>query len=192
MYRAYFSNRENLDCLYFVVKIYLSVVECKSVMKFTKTDFLQFLHYPNSLWLLKHQPEKYPVGEFSEFPQKLTAEGYEVESYIRKLISARKDAKQYSFQRVFKTKRGLYAKADMVRDNGDGSLNLYEVKSSTKVKSNHISDCCFQMIAAHEFGAKIRDIFVVHLNSEYVRNGDIAPEELFTFVKVTSDVIEHF
>jgi hypothetical protein len=40
----------------------------------------------------------------------------------------------------------------VIRDNGDGTINLYEVKSSTSVKSsgqhNKIKDAAFQKIAA--------------------------------------------
>jgi hypothetical protein len=126
--------------------------------------------------------------------KKLTAEGYEVEAYVQALLKAHSDAASYSFQSVFQTQRGLYAKADVTRDNGDGTINLYEVKSSTSVKNNgqhnQIKDAAFQKIAAEEAGLKIARVFIVHLNKDYVRQGDIDPEELLIFADVTSDVAE--
>ena len=48
--------------------------------------------------------------------KKLTFEGYEVEAYVKKLIKNQPNAASYSFQSIFQTQRGLYAKADVIRD----------------------------------------------------------------------------
>lgn len=139
-------------------------------MQISKTDFIQFLNCPKSLWLLKHKPDLYPHGEFSDYMKKLTAEGYEVEGWCRLYLQSRADAHRYSFQSIFATERGLYAKADAVRDNGDGTINLYEVKSSTSVKKsgkhNQIKDATFQKIAVEEAGVSVSKVFIVHLNKE--------------------------
>ena len=161
-------------------------------MQISKTDFIHYLNCPKSLWLLKHKPDQYPHGEFSDYMKKLTAEGYEVEDYVQKLIKNQPDAASYSFQSVFQTQRGLYAKVDVIRDNGDGTINLYEVKSSTSVKNsgqhNQIQDAAFQKRAAEEAGLQVARVFIVHLNKDYVRQGDIDPEQLLIFADVTSDV----
>ena len=161
-------------------------------MQISKTDFIHYLNCPKSLWLLKQKPDKYPHGEFSDYMKKLTSEGYEVEAFAQKLIKNQPDAASYSFQSVFQTQRGLYAKADVIRDNGDGTINLYEVKSSTSVKKagphNQIKDAAFQKVAAEEAGLKIAKVFIVHLNKDYVRQGDIDPEQLLIFADITSDV----
>ena len=58
-------------------------------IQLTKTDFIQYLNCPKSLWALKREPGTYPHGEFSVFLQKLTREGYEVErSALRSLPAA--------------------------------------------------------------------------------------------------------
>ena len=56
-------------------------------MNFTKTDFIQFLNCPESLWLRKNKPKEYPDGEFSLFVHKLIKDGYEVEKYAKMLFS---------------------------------------------------------------------------------------------------------
>ena len=56
-------------------------------MSLTKTDFIQFLNCPQSIWLKKNIPEKYPEGKFSLFVKKLINEGYEVEEYAKMLFS---------------------------------------------------------------------------------------------------------
>ncbi len=76
-------------------------------MQVSKTDFMSFLNCPKSLWLLKHKPEVYPHGEFSDYAKKIAAEGYEVEGFVKALISSRTDATAFSFQSEFQTDRGL-------------------------------------------------------------------------------------
>lgn len=161
-------------------------------MQLSKTDFIQFLNCPKSLWLLKHRPDVYPHGDFSDFMKKIAAEGYEVEEQVHAHLDAQPDASTYSSQAIFQTDNGLYAKADVVRDNGDGTINIYEVKSSTSVKKdqkhNQIKDAAFQKIVAEETGAKVAKVFIVHLNKEYVREGEIEPVELLVFADVTDEV----
>lgn len=163
-------------------------------MQLTKTDFMQYLNCPKSLWLLKNRPVDYPHWEFSAYARKIVAEGYEVERWVREHLNAQADADTYSYQREFQTDRGLYAKVDVVHDNGDGTINLYEVKSSTGVKTdrkhNQLKDAAFQRLVAEETGARVSKVFLVHLNRDYVRQGVIDPAKLLTTVDVTDRVAE--
>lgn len=163
-------------------------------VRISKTDFIQYLDCPKSLWLLKHKPNHYPHGEFSGYMKKLTAEGYEVEAYVQDLLCSRPDGNTYAFQSIFQTSCGLYAKADVTRDNGDDTINLYEVKSSNSVKTsgkhNQIKDAAFQKIVAEKAGLCVAQVFIVHLNSDYVRQGAIDPEQLLVFSDVTHDVAD--
>lgn len=160
-------------------------------MQFTKTDFIQYLNCPKSLWLLKRDLENYPHGEFSAFMQKLVREGYEVERYVRQLFETAGD-RSVTFQRIFETEDGLFARADAVEQTGNGETVLYEVKSSTSVKTdnqhNHVKDACFQKVCAERAGQNIDRVYLVHLNGEYVRAGDVVPENLLVFADVTDQV----
>jgi CRISPR/Cas system-associated exonuclease Cas4 (RecB family) len=159
----------------------------------TKTDFIQYLNCPKSLWWLKHDPESYPHGEFSVFLQKLTREGYEVERYVRQLFE-KDDGRAVNFQTVFETDDGLFARADALEHTDDGEAILYEIKSSTSVKTdnahNHIKDACFQKICAERAGQKIDRVYLVHLNGKYVLDGEIDPAALLEFADVTDQVGE--
>ncbi len=160
-------------------------------MQLTKTDFIQYLNCSKSLWVLKREPDTYPHGEFSVFLQKLTREGYEVERYVRQYFDIIAE-RAVDFQRVFETDTGLFARADAFETTEDGETILYEVKSSTSVKTdaghNHIKDACFQKICAERSGQKIDRVFLVHLNGEYVRDGAVDPERLLKFADVTEYV----
>ncbi|MEP6355303.1 MAG: DUF2779 domain-containing protein [Hyphomicrobiales bacterium] len=155
----------------------------------SKTHFMQYLNCSKSLWLMLNKSDQYPHGEFSEYAKKLAAEGYLVEAYVQRLISSFSNTSHYSFQQEFETDGGLYAKADMVLQNEDGSIDLFEIKSSTSVKDNNphnqLKDAAFQTIAAKQTGKNVRNILIVHLNGKYVRRGKIEPAEFLTFADVT-------
>lgn len=104
-------------------------------IQLTKTDFIQYLNCPKSLWALKREPETYSHGEFSVFMQKLTREGYEVERYVRQYFDAI-DERAVDCQRVFETNTGLFARADAFETTEGDETILYEIKSSTGVKTD--------------------------------------------------------
>lgn len=160
-------------------------------MNFTKTDFIHYLNCPKSLWFLKNKPELYPHAEFSTFLQKLVREGYEVERYFQNYFELLDDD-TIEYQRIFETHEGLLARADALRTTAEGKVILYEVKSSNRVKTdnlhNHLKDACFQTICAERSGKTIDKICIVHLNGEYVRDGDVEPQELLIEVDVTAEV----
>ncbi|MEW8052991.1 MAG: DUF2779 domain-containing protein [Candidatus Thiodiazotropha sp.] len=162
-------------------------------MQITKTDFIQYLNCPKSLWLLKKDPDHYPHGEFSTFMQKLVREGYEVERFVQQFFESAGDRK-VNFQAEFTTDDGLYARVDALENMSDGTTALYEIKSSTSVKTdakhNHVKDACFQKICAERAGQQIDRVFLVHLNGDYVRNGEIDPGAMLVFADITEAVEE--
>ena len=159
----------------------------------TKTDFIHFLNCPKSLWLLKKDPEHYPYGEFSTFMQKVMREGYEVELNVRQLFE-NVGSRDVSFQAEFQTNDGMYARVDVLENMNDGNTALYEIKSSTSVKTdnkhNHIKDACFQKVCAERAGRRVEHVFLVHLNGDYVRDGGIDPSKMLVIVDITEAVDE--
>lgn len=160
-------------------------------MRLTKTDFIQYLNCPKSLWMLKHEPDLFPRVEFSAFLQKITREGYEVEGYVRDFFNQH-GGRVVNYQSTFETEDGLFARADALERTQDGQVILYEVKSSTRVKTdvahNHLKDACFQKLCAERAGQVIDRVFLAHLNGTYVRLGEVDPTQLLSFVDVTDAV----
>jgi len=144
--------------------------------------------------LLKHKPDQYPHGAFSEYIQKIIDEGYEVEEQFKRLILSGADAESHKFQHVFKSDEGLFAQADCMRDNGDGTITIYEVKSSTSIQrrspQNHVRDAAFQRIVAERAGFLVAQVFLIHLNGDYVRDNLIEQINLLNFVDVSDEVEE--
>jgi len=162
-------------------------------MQITKTDFIEYLRCPKSFWMLKYDPENYPHGEFSVFLKKIAREGYEVEGYVRQNFEL-DAARDVQFQCAYETDDGLFARIDAIEKTADGEFILYEIKSSTSVKTdkqhNHIKDACFQKICAERAGQRIDRVYIVHLNGKYFREGEIDTSAFLTFTDVTDRVVE--
>ena len=70
----------------------------------------------------------------------------------------------------------------------NNTYDLYEIKSSTSVKPEHIPDLAFQTIVLEKAGLSIRNLYVLHVNNEYVKKGEIKPSEISKKTDVTEDV----
>lgn len=174
----------------------------------TKTDFIQYLQCPESLWLSKNKPEVYPEGDFSLFLQKLIKEGYEVEGYVKQLfpggVNLPDDAtpeytkkqiesdKSVFFQPSFLTNKGVFARVDVLEKLGNGNFHLYEIKSSTSIKKdkkhNHLKDACFQKYVLQQCGYTISQVSIIYLNKAYIKEGDIVAEDLLEIEDITAQV----
>ena len=188
-------------------------------MNLTKTDFKEYLQCRESFWLKKKRPEDYKEGEFSLFLEKLIADGYEVEEYVHKLFPGGVDlegdeatllqeteklvacadnpacAGSPIFQATFKTDKGLFIKIDILNFNKETKKwDIYEVKASSEIKTdvqhNHIKDITFQTIVAERARIPIGESYIIHINKEYRRDGELDLRELFVFANVTEDVRE--
>ena len=181
-------------------------------MTLTKTDFKEFLLCDKCLWLKKKRPEEYTPGEFSLFLQKLIKDGYEVEEYVQKLfpggifVSGNKETllartqellhgSETIFQATFETYEGLFAKIDILNFNIEThKWDIYEVKASSEIKTdlkhNHIKDVGFQTIVAEDAGVDVGDSYIIYINKEYRRAGEVDINQLFIIENVTEQIHE--
>jgi hypothetical protein len=65
---------------------------------------------------------------------------------------------------------------------------MYEVKASTQVKEVHVNDTAIQWYALSNTH-KLHKAYVVHINNQYVREGNLDIEALFSIVDITDIVI---
>ncbi|MBF0466828.1 MAG: DUF2779 domain-containing protein [Nitrospirae bacterium] len=72
----------------------------------------------------------------------------------------------------------------------NGQHNIYEVKSTTEIKGEHLDDVAFQYYVLTRAGVKVASASVVYINKAYVRNGEIDPDKLFTIEDITATVKE--
>ncbi|MGV8059208.1 MAG: DUF2779 domain-containing protein [Smithellaceae bacterium] len=83
---------------------------------------------------------------------------------------------------------GVFIKADILHLGKDG-WEVYEVKASTAVKDYQIHDASIQYHVLFGINLPVSKTYLVHINNQYVRNGDIEVDKLFSKVDVTETVI---
>ena len=64
------------------------------------------------------------------------------------------------------------------------------MKSSTKVSETYELDATIQYYAISNSGLDLKDISIVYINNQYVKNGDLDLNELFTIESVLERVLE--
>ena len=173
-------------------------------MQLSKSDYMLFLKHPAWLWLKKHDKHKLPP--IDEGTQAMFDAGHKFEAYAEAIFEngltlGFNDFNEYN-SLTERTQRALNDGAttifqsrfvwgeynclpDIVDIVGDNEVDLYEIKSSTKVKDEHLYDLAFQRAVIEANGLTIRKIFVIYVNTEYVRHGAINPEELTKIDDVT-------
>jgi len=167
----------------------------------SKSKYLNGLQCPKLLWMSYHAKDQFPPTDpatqaiFDQgnevttlaqtlFPGGIEIKGVEdIEAILKKtqeLLPQRKPL----FEAALSFKNSL-ARADILVPNKDGSWDLYEVKSSTQVKDIHYEDVAFQKYCYEGAGLKIRKVYLVHINNQYVKNGPIDPAGLLHQEDVT-------
>src|SRR3989338_4072006 len=138
--------------------------------------------------------EGHRVGELAKslFPDGINIEELitaENDKKSRDMIKKRKPL----FEAGFIHKNGkCYARADILVPAGKNKneWDIYEVKSATAVKEEYLEDISFQRYCYESAGLKIGKCFVIHINNQYVRSGEIEPKEFFVQAEVTEEVNE--
>ncbi|MEP7166476.1 MAG: DUF2779 domain-containing protein [Candidatus Woesebacteria bacterium] len=153
-------------------------------MTLSKSDFLLYLEAPMHLWARKHA--NLPPAPLSPFDAHLTKQGYQIEDLAKKFLSQtlESDINTVLWQQTF-TDVHFEARTDaLVHDKTEDVYDLYEIKSSTDARdTRHLYDAAFQALILQEH-VKLRHIYIVTVNSEYVRAGEIDPKAFFTITLV--------
>ncbi len=84
--------------------------------------------------------------------------------------------------------QGIRSRFDILVRKDGHVFDLVEVKSSTSVKDEHITDVAVQVYAAEGSGIAIDRAYLMHINNTYVyQGGEYDLEQLFTLADVTED-----
>lgn len=171
----------------------------------TKSKYLAGLQCSKLLWTLVHDKDKIPAPDDAQqkifdtgtavgvFATSLFPDGIKVpEDGFLDNINATKELlkeKKPLFEAGFMVDN-LFSRADILIPNEDGSWDIIEVKSSTEVKDVNIHDVSFQKLVYEKSGLKINKCFLMFINNEYIKQGEIEPDKLFKKEDITSQVIE--
>ncbi|MBK9321668.1 MAG: DUF2779 domain-containing protein [Bdellovibrionaceae bacterium] len=123
--------------------------------------------------------KKYPHGVLVDFP------AWDFFGSLKKTRELLKEETQVIFEAAFEYK-GCYARADIIVYSKDTKRwSVYEIKSTTKVKDEHLDDVGLQAWIMSNAGLPIEKICIMHLNT-----GCRFPNliSLFTEVDVTEDL----
>lgn len=173
-------------------------------MILSKSGYISGLQCPKRLWLQKNGASKNISNKAAE----LLELGHEVGDAALQYFGQVEKIEQASlFAMVGKTKKLLiqrekavaeaafiynecYCQADVVTIEPDGSLNIFEVKSTTRKKPEHVDDMAFQYYVISHSGYKINMFYHMRLNSDFVgETGQLNVIDLFEFENVTNELV---
>jgi len=170
----------------------------------TKSKYLSGLQCSKLLWTLVNEKESIP--EVNEAQQKIFDVGTKIGVLATSLFPDGIKVSENSFmeninqsKELLKERKplfeagfmvnNLFSRADILVPNGD-SWDIIEVKSSTEVKDVNLHDVSFQKYVYELSGLKINKCYLMYVNNQYVKNGEIEPEKLFAKEDITEEVIE--
>lgn len=173
----------------------------------SKSDYMMYLKQPAWLWLKKNDQKKLPPvdentqalfdagHQFEPFAESLFPEGAtlgfsdysEYLSLPERTQDAIKNGTQVLFQPRFEW-QDFTCICDIVSFVGENEVDLYEIKASTSAKVEHEFDLAFQTAVLEGTGLKVRNVFVIHVNNQYVRNGAIEADKITYTEDVTTKV----
>lgn len=180
-------------------------MKAKESTYLSKSLFMKGLQCHKALYLHKFHPEL--RDEVSEAQEALFQSGREVGAYARQLFPggfevsyedlSMEEQLNVTGEEIKRGARILYepafshdnvfVKADILRKARQG-WELYEVKSSAELKEEYLNDVAVQYYVLKGAGIRISKASIVHLNNQYIRNGDIDPSALFVIKDVTKAV----
>jgi hypothetical protein len=171
----------------------------------SKSKFVQGLQCHKALYLQMHSPELAdPVpasrealfqagNEVGELAQELFPGGvlipYNANSYDGQIALTKAEmdkGTEVLYEAAF-SYDGVFVKVDILR-LGPGGWELYEVKSSASVQPYHVPDIAVQYYVLTGAGVNVSSAYLAHINTEYVRNGEIEPGKLFALEDMTGKV----
>lgn len=178
----------------------------RSVTTVTKSRFLHGVQCRKRLWYEVNRPEDVPLPDaatlamfdqghaLGEVARRLYPDGVEaapgirawpaVTSAAREALAARRPLFEPGF--VY---GGGACRVDILVPVGDGAWDLLEVKSTASVKQEeHDLDLAFQAWVLRGAGIPLRNLYLVHVNSEYVLEGELDPKGLLSRVRRNEQV----
>ena len=172
--------------------------------KISKSLYTRAIQCPKSLWLKKHKPEIFTPPDASaqavfdtghvlgKLACALFPGGVEVEYTKEYAQMAEMTAKllEEGVRNIYEATfiyEGILVMVDVLHVEEDGSVSLYEVKSSTSVKEIYLHDVSVQYYVLRGLGMRVKSANIIHIDSSYVRGEALELEKLFCVVDVTAE-----
>ena len=176
-------------------------------LELSKSKYCKGIQCPKILWMDTHMSEKAQSGDDSamkvgtrvgELARGFFGEYDLIEfSYDknRMVSDTRKLLEETNGDRTIAEASflwdGLFCSVDILRIQ-DNEFNIVEVKSSAEVKDIYIDDLAFQYYVLIQCGLKIKSASIMHIDSSYLREGDLELDKLFCIKDYTDEVRDKF
>jgi len=172
----------------------------------SKSQFIRALQCHKSLWLYKNSPELrskpdesqqavfdagtevgvlaqglFPCGETIEF------EGSNFKEKIDRTKRLIEGGSTTIYEATFRFD-GILVMVDILH-KGPKGWELYEVKMSSEVKDVHVNDVAVQYYVLSGSGLALEKASLVHIDTSYVRQGDIDIQSLFHIEDLTEKAL---
>ncbi|MDY6846401.1 MAG: DUF2779 domain-containing protein, partial [Chloroflexota bacterium] len=155
----------------------------------SKTDFLLFLEAPMHLWAKTHAL----IQEKSRTPyeQHLIQQGQQVEAlakdHIKNNLLPNDSGAQLLWQPTYNDSQFEIRADALIWDKAADVYDLYEIKSSTSLRTKHEYDLTFQVLLLESF-LNLRQINILHINKAYQHSGEIDLAQFFTIEEISDKV----
>ena len=175
-------------------------------MMLSKSKFLLGKQCQKAFWF-KHRciPETNPKdasaqgimsggNEVGEIAKELFPGGVEIEYLENECVKmsdltlqAMEDGAESLYEASF-FRNGNFIRVDLMNKTPHG-WDVYEVKSSTKLKPSHKEDMSFQWYVLNTIpDLELNDAYVITLDGDYIKNGNINLDELFKKHLLTDEI----
>ncbi len=111
---------------------------------------------------------------------------FKMQESVQKTKQFIENGEQIIYEATFQF-NGVIAALDILVKDKEG-WKAYEVKSSTSVSDTYIFDAAIQYYTITNSGIDLKNISIVHINNQYIKNGAINVKELFTIESVLDRV----
>lgn len=175
------------------------------MVNLSKSKYVSLWKCPKKLWLNKYKSEEaiisnsdkermsvgndvgdLAMGLFGDYVEVTVKNGDKLD--LPKMVERTKEELNKGTDIICEASfsyNGLYCAVDILKKNGD-CYDIYEIKSSTGVQDYYLADVTYQKYVLIHCGIKVGKIFVVTLNNEYIKHGDLEINKLFIIHDVTN------
>ena len=172
-------------------------------MNLSKSSYCRGIQCKKILWLEKHKPEEKEETN----NDRILEQGNDIHEVARYLfgshinIEYRENLSQMiedtmntidSYKDVIITEASFtyknnFCSVDILKKNNN-TYEIYEIKSSTELKDIYINDASYQYYVLTSLGLKVTKVSLVHINSNYVRIGDLDLDQLLIKQDITKEI----
>ncbi|MBE6486682.1 MAG: DUF2779 domain-containing protein [Methanosphaera stadtmanae] len=170
----------------------------------SKSSYCKSIQCPKIIWLKKYKPD-----EAVQFVNpKVFENGKKVGILAQDLFGNKHDDIKYTGNyrgMIEKTREFLEKKPNIITEasfdydhnfcmvdilkNDEDGVEIYEVKSSTKINEIYYDDASFQYYILSNLGLNVKKVCIIYINNQYVRGKELELDKLFNIQDITNIAI---